>query len=135
MNRNTISTKMDSLRRSALFEKASLFLGMYIVTVSLFWFETGMLSKGLVFGIIAASLKTALARGHARVFANKCPQPPGNQLSQVTSCANSSGPIAEPLAAFCEKAGARKPSHPGLYDDIPWGPASPCPPTLQTLSQ
>lgn len=57
---------------SAFVERASLFFAMYIVTVSLFWFETGMLSKGLIFGLIAASLKTAIARGHARMFQQRC---------------------------------------------------------------
>jgi hypothetical protein len=67
-----ILNSLRSLHRSAFFEKVSLFAAMYVVTVSLFWFETGMLSKGLLFGLIAASLKTAIARGHARVFSPEC---------------------------------------------------------------
>jgi hypothetical protein len=54
--------------RLVLLERASLFAALYVVTVSLFWFETGLLSKGLMFGLIAAGLKTGIATGHARFF-------------------------------------------------------------------
>lgn len=64
------------LMASAFFERASLFFAMYLVTVSLFWFETGVLSKGLLFGLIAASLKTAIARGHAKLFQPQCDPTP-----------------------------------------------------------
>ena len=63
---------LRALSGTALFEKVSLFFAMYVVTVSLFWFETGMLSKGLIFGLIAATLKTGIAQGHAKIFRPKC---------------------------------------------------------------
>ncbi|MFK7821068.1 MAG: hypothetical protein AB8G99_20295 [Planctomycetaceae bacterium] len=49
-------------------ERVSLFAALYVVTVSLFWFETGLLSKGLMFGFVAAGLKTGIAKGHNRFF-------------------------------------------------------------------
>ena len=66
---------LRNVNRTVLIEKVSLFGAMYVVTVSLFWFETGMLSKGLVFGVIAASLKTAIAQGHSKIFRPKCEPP------------------------------------------------------------
>ncbi len=46
----------------------TLFVGMYGITVGLFWVESGSLSTGLAFGILSASLKTAWANVHHRYF-------------------------------------------------------------------
>jgi hypothetical protein len=42
----------------------TMFAGMYAITVSLFTIETGSFLKGLLVGLIAASLKTAWATVH-----------------------------------------------------------------------
>jgi uncharacterized membrane protein len=42
----------------------TMFAGMYAITVSLFTIETGSFLKGLLVGLIAASLKTVWATVH-----------------------------------------------------------------------
>lgn len=72
----------------AFLDKASLFFAMYAVTVSLFWFETGMLEKALLFGLVAASVKTGIAKGHARLFRGRLQdEQPVCQSCQVSSAA------------------------------------------------
>jgi hypothetical protein len=46
----------------------SLWLGMYGITLTLFWIETGSPVKGLLLGLLSASLKTVWAKLHQRLF-------------------------------------------------------------------
>lgn len=46
----------------------SLWLGMYAITVLLFWYESGALTTGLLFGLLSASLKTIWAWMHHHVL-------------------------------------------------------------------
>lgn len=45
-----------------------LFIGMYGITVTLFWVESGSVTTGLTFGLLSASLKTAWANVHTRIY-------------------------------------------------------------------
>jgi hypothetical protein len=47
-----------------LWRATSLWLGMYVITVSLFWYESGELQTGLVFGAISATLKSIWSVAH-----------------------------------------------------------------------
>lgn len=49
----------------------SLWLGMYLITVVLFWFETGSVATGLYMGLISASLKTMWSVVHGRISGEK----------------------------------------------------------------
>ena len=45
-----------------------LFIGMYGITVTLFWVESGSVTTGLTFGLLSASLKTVWANVHNRYY-------------------------------------------------------------------
>lgn len=46
----------------------TLFVGMYGITVTLFWVETGSLVTGLIFGLLGASLKTVWSIVHKHYY-------------------------------------------------------------------
>ncbi len=42
----------------------TLWMGMYAITMTLFWIETGSPTKGILLGLLSASLKTAWSSLH-----------------------------------------------------------------------
>lgn len=47
---------------------ATLIIGMYVITFTLFMCETGNVWKAASFGLIAASLKSAFSWGHYTIW-------------------------------------------------------------------
>jgi uncharacterized membrane protein len=48
---------------------ATMIIGMYSITFTLFLVETGSVEKALVFGFLASLLKSAFSFGHAAAWA------------------------------------------------------------------
>jgi hypothetical protein len=59
-----------------LWRVATLWLGMYAITVSLFWYESGQLTTGLVFGLASATLKSLWSLLHKYLCKDKELEPP-----------------------------------------------------------
>ena len=68
---NVLTTEEPECSSRVSFRKSritSLFLGMYGVTLTLFWLKTGSLVTGFWMGIIAASAKTFIANLNDRLW-------------------------------------------------------------------
>ena len=63
-----------------------LWLGMYVITLTLFWYESGSIVKGLGFGLVSATLKTIWSHIHHHYFHT----PPDNLkvLEEIESAEN-----------------------------------------------
>lgn len=55
-------------KNHALAKAVVLWIGMYLITCALFWYESGRLTTGLVFGLISASAKTVWSIVHHKIF-------------------------------------------------------------------
>ena len=47
-----------------LHRHGTLFAGMYVITITLFWIESGSITTGLLFGLVSATLKTSWSWVH-----------------------------------------------------------------------
>ncbi len=66
-----------------MIEKGSLWLAMFVITLVLFWLETGSLCKGLGFGMVAATAKACAATIHSRWFAKKVIRQEGKYVTVI----------------------------------------------------
>lgn len=56
------------MKKARLRSAVTLWLGMYLITCALFWYESGHLATGLKFGLASASLKTLWSVVHHHLF-------------------------------------------------------------------